>query len=91
LKAGSVAQKADRTVFVVCAVLWLAFIGLTGYEKGLRDGVAQLARECPKAQQGERLVSSEQRPDGTVYCSYTFSAYGGAIRTRKASPPAFRD
>lgn len=66
-------------MLMACVMAGITLGGIEAYEKGAEAGVEHVARECPAAQQGERLVSSEQRSDGTVCCSYTFSTYGSVI------------
>lgn len=73
----------DRIVFGACLVCAIVLTGLAMYDAGLTEGRHQIVRECPLAQEGERLLSSVQYPDGTTYCSYLHSGYGSAIKRRK--------
>lgn len=55
-------------------------LGLSLYQAGHQAAL----RECPPVQQGERLLSSEQRADGAL-CRYAASAadYGRKVTRRK--------
>lgn len=57
-----------------------AALGLSLYQAGHQAAL----RQCPPVQQGERLLSSEQRADGAV-CRYAASAadYGRKVKSRK--------
>jgi len=68
-------------------LLWA--VGLTAIAAALGMGLYQAGhksalRECPPVQQGERLLSSEQRSDGAV-CRYAegMADYGHKIKSRK--------
>jgi hypothetical protein len=57
-----------------------AALGLSMYTAGHTAAL----RECPPVQQGERLLSSEQRADGAV-CRYAenWADYGRKVKSRK--------
>lgn len=70
--------------------LWLFALVNAGpalYLIGRSDGKEVAQRNCQPAQQGEKLLSTVQNLDGTVWCSYAGSGtgYGRAITRRKAS------
>ena len=58
-----------------------AALGLSLYSAGHKSAL----RECPPVQQGERLLSSEQRADGAV-CRYAegMADYGHKVTRRRA-------
>lgn len=68
-------------------LLWAVGLTAIAFALGLslyQAGHAAALRECPPEQQGERLLSSEQRADGAV-CRYAETAYhyGRKINSRK--------
>lgn len=70
--------------------LWLFALVNAGpalYLIGRSDGRETAQRNCPPMQHGEKLLSTVQQLDGSVWCSYTESGagYGRAITRRKAS------
>lgn len=79
----TIEELEKRSAPLLWAVGLLAIavaLGLSIYTAGH----ASALRECPPVQQGERLLSSEQRADGAL-CRYAeISAdYGRKIKSRK--------
>ena len=71
-------------------LLWLFALVNAGpalYLIGRSDGREAAQRNCPPAQHGEKLLSTVQHLDGTIWCSYAESGtgYGRAVTRRKAS------
>lgn len=69
-------------------LLWLVLLATAAAVLGIsiyQAGHASALRECPPAQHGERLLSSEQRPDGAL-CRYAAVGedYGRKVTRRKA-------
>jgi hypothetical protein len=70
------------------SIFWLVFLAagffMIGGKLIYALGRDSALRECPPVQSGERLLNSEQRPDGTV-CVYTAAAaaYGQTTLARR--------
>lgn len=78
-------RRSAPLLWAVGLIALAAALGLSAYKAGLGKGYTQAQRECPQAQQGERLLSSEQRADGVV-CRYAASGteYGRKLASRRA-------
>jgi len=74
-------KRSAPLLWAVGLIAIAAALGLSMYSAGHTAAL----RECPPVQQGERLLSSEQRADGAV-CRYAASVadYGRKIKSRKA-------
>ena len=70
----------DRAVMVTALIAGAFLFGMDVGHWRARD---QIARTCPP-QQGESLVATHQRQDGTVWCEYS-RAFGLASRRKKAT------
>lgn len=75
-------RRSAPLLWAVGLISISAALGLSTYQAGHQAAL----RECPPVQQGERLLSFEQRADGAV-CRYAESAanYGRKIKTRKVT------
>lgn len=73
-------RRSAPLLWAVGLIAIAAALGLSMYQAGHQAAL----RECPPVQQGERLLSSEQRADGAV-CRYAESAadYGHKVTRRK--------
>jgi len=73
-------KRRAPLLWAVGLIAIAAALGLSMYTAGHTAAL----RECPPVQQGERLLSSEQRADGAL-CRYAESAanYGRKIKSRK--------
>lgn len=78
-------RRSAPLLWAVGLIAITAALGLGSYKAGKDEGVALAQRQCPEAQQGERLLSSEQRADGVV-CRYAASGteYGRKVASRRA-------
>ena len=73
-------KRSAPLLWAVGLIAIAAALGLSVYQAGH----AAALRECPPLQQGERLLSAEQRADGAV-CRYAenWADYGRKIKYRK--------
>jgi len=71
-------KSIDEIIFVFCMAL---IVFVAGDSHGMRTA----RHECPTVQQGERLLSTEQRTDGTI-CVYAEgeAGYGRKIIRRRS-------
>ena len=74
-------KRSAPLLWAVGLIAIAAALGLSMYTAGHTAAL----RECPPVQQGERLLSSEQRADGAV-CRYAkgMADYGHKVTRRKA-------
>ena len=73
-------KRSAPLLWAVGLIAIAAALGLSMYQAGHQAAL----RECPPVQQGERLLSSEQRADGAL-CRYAqgYADYGHKITRRK--------
>lgn len=82
-------RRSAPLLWAIGLIALAAALGLSSYKAGLEvgfgEGYTRALRECPPAQHGERLLSSEQRADGVV-CRYAASGteYGRKLASRRA-------
>lgn len=69
---------------LIVAVCTLALVAGVAHDLGVKAERQRLATTCPATQAGERLVSTHQLQDGTLWCSYsTESRYGRGPATKR--------
>lgn len=73
-------KRAAPLFWIVMIAASIVLIWLRAYDTGRQS----MQRVCPEAQQGERLLSSEQQPGKTV-CHYAEgeAGYGHVIKHRE--------
>ncbi|HEU0283360.1 MAG TPA: hypothetical protein VFQ99_06210 [Gallionella sp.] len=69
-----------KQLVFTCSVCLSFAIGTMVFDAGKKAAL----RECPPAQHGERLLTSEQRANSTIYTYASgWNGYGRTIKERK--------